>query len=86
MTLSMRTTPSPLVRCSRPLVTQINRLKSLTLIPVDAGKTLDLFLQIADDPLDVAAPDAAGYEFQSHGIIEMLEQLLDKFIDKRIET
>ena len=30
--------------------------------------------------------DAAGYEFQSHGIIEMLEQLLNKFIDKRMET
>jgi len=34
----------------------------------------------------VAAPEAAGYEFQSHGIIEMLEKLLDKFIDQRTET
>merc|ERR1712217_296072 len=41
--------------------------------------------QTADDPLDVSAPEAAGYEFQSHGIIEMLEKLLDKFIDKRTD-
>merc|ERR1719512_534956 len=65
---------------------QINRLKSLSLIPADARKSLDLFLQTTDDPLDVAAPEAAGYEFQSHGIIEMLEKLLDKFIDQRTET
>merc|ERR1711871_1507472 len=32
---------------------------------------------------EVAAPEAAGYEFQSHGIIEMLEKLLDKFVDER---
>jgi len=31
----------------------------------------------------VSAPEAAGYEFQSHGVIEMLEKLLDKFIDER---
>ena len=34
----------------------------------------------------MAAPEAAGYELQSHGIIEMLEKLLDKFINERTET
>merc|ERR1719464_679867 len=48
---------------------------------------MDLFLQESvADPLDVSAPEAAGYEFQSHGIIEMLEKLLDKFIDERTAT
>merc|ERR1712050_629774 len=57
-----------------------------SLIPSDAKKAIDLFLQTSDDPLDVSAPEAAGYEFQSHGIIEMLEKLLDKFIDQRTTT
>jgi len=65
---------------------QVSELKSMALIPADAKKAIDLFLQTSDDPLDVAAPEAAGYEFQSHGIIEMLEKLLDKFIDQRTET
>jgi cell division septum initiation protein DivIVA len=33
----------------------------------------------------VGAPEAAGYEFQSRGVIEMLEKLLDKFIAERTE-
>merc|ERR1712187_164294 len=42
----------------------------------------------AQDPqtgLEVPAPDAYGYEFQSHGVIDMLEKLLDKFITERSE-
>merc|ERR1719201_1467385 len=31
----------------------------------------------------VSAPEANAYEFQSHGIIEMLEKVLDKFIDEK---
>jgi len=30
-----------------------------------------------------AAPEANAYEFQSHGVVEMLEKLNDKFIDER---
>merc|ERR1719272_1914661 len=30
-----------------------------------------------------AAPEANAYEFQSHGVVEMLEKLEDKFIDER---
>merc|ERR1719504_62330 len=33
--------------------------------------------------LAVSAPEANAYEFQSSGVIEMLEKLLDKFIDER---
>merc|ERR1712056_173357 len=58
--------------------------RELALIPVDAKKAIDAFL--AEDPsegLAVSAPEAYGYEFQSHGVIEMLEKLLDKFIAER---
>merc|ERR1719476_718896 len=56
----------------------------MNLVPTEAKKAIDLFLQ--QDPaegLAVSAPEAYGYEFQSHGIIEVLEKLLDKFIDER---
>merc|ERR1719169_181874 len=36
-----------------------------------------------DEGLAVQAPEANAYEFQSSGVIEMLEKLLDKFIDER---
>jgi len=42
-------------------------------------------MQQGEADLDTAAPQAAGYEFQSHGVIEMLEKLLDKFIAERTE-
>jgi len=67
---------------------QVSALKSLNLIPAEAKRTIDAFL--AQDPeeasaegLAVSAPEANGYEFQSHGVIEMLEKLLDKFVDER---
>jgi len=63
---------------------QVGALTSLNLIPKEAKKTIEAFL--AEDPaegLAVSAPEAAGYEFQSQGVIEMLEKLLDKFIDER---
>merc|ERR1712151_170925 len=65
---------------------QVSALRELTLIPIDAKKAIDAFL--AEDPaegLAVSAPEAYGYEFQSHGIIEMLEKLLDKFIAERTQ-
>jgi len=64
--------------------TQVSALKSLSLIPAQAKKTIDAFLQQdPDEGLAVSAPEASGYEFQSHGVIEMLEGLLDKFIAER---
>merc|ERR1719253_2042941 len=35
------------------------------------------------DPLDVSAPQANAYEFQSGGVVDMLEKLQDKFQDER---
>merc|ERR1711871_1022798 len=66
---------------------QLSVLKKLELIPPAAKRTIDVFLQ--QDPeasaegLAVSAPEANAYEFQSSGVVEMLEKLLDKFIDER---
>merc|ERR550514_97883 len=65
---------------------QVSALKDLNLIPADAKKAIDAFLQQDPDPaegLAVSAPESNAYEFQSSGIVEMLEKLLDKFIDER---
>jgi len=63
---------------------QLKVLNSLELIPKEAKNAISIFLE--QDPaegLAVTAPEAYGYEFQSQGVIEMLEKLLDKFIDER---
>jgi len=62
---------------------QVSALKELNLIPAEAKKTIDLFLTQNDEGLAVSAPEANSYEFQSSGVVEMLEKLLDKFIDER---
>jgi len=67
---------------------QVAALKGLRLIPAEAKKAIDLFLaQDADvEPAEgtaVTAPEANGYEFQSQGVIDILEKLHDKFVDER---
>merc|ERR1719199_2436861 len=64
---------------------EISKLQTLSLIPREAKQVIDLFLQQSDDAegLAVSAPEANAYEFQSSGVVEMLEKLLDKFIDER---
>jgi len=60
------------------------QLKKLKLIPDDAKRVIDAFLQQdPDEGLAVSAPEANAYEFQSGGVVEMLEKLLDKFIEER---
>ena len=58
-------------------------LLALALGPAEAKKAIDIFLQQDPEGLAVSAPEANAYEFQSSGVIEMLEKLLDKFIDER---
>jgi len=53
------------------------------IVPEENKQALTQFLQQAPSGLEVAAPDANGYEFQSGGVIEMLEKLEDKFEDER---
>ena len=55
----------------------------MNLIPDSAKKSIDLFLQQGEDEVEVNAPEANAYEFQSHGVVEMPEKLLDKFVDER---
>merc|ERR1719316_2374060 len=68
---------------------QVKALTGLNLIPADAKKAIEAFVQqdpseeVVQENLAVSAPEANAYDFQSSGIIEMLEQLLDKFIDER---
>jgi hypothetical protein len=64
---------------------QLRVLKDRTGFPLEARRTIQAFLEEGqpDEGLAVSAPEAEGYEFQSSGIIEMLEKLLDKFIAER---
>jgi len=63
---------------------QVAALKSFSLVPDEAKHAIDTFLaQDPDAGLDVSAPEANAYESHSHGIIEMLQKLLDKFIEER---
>jgi prefoldin subunit 5 len=61
---------------------QIASLKNLNLIPPEAKRVISAFLQQGSDE-KLAAPEANAYEFQSQGIIDMMQGLLDKFIEER---
>merc|ERR1719274_565403 len=58
-------------------------------VPANAQRVLDAFLETGTpappSELSVTAPEANAYEFQSAGIVEMLEKLKDKFEDLRGE-
>merc|ERR1719424_1308785 len=65
---------------------QVSALNSLSLIPAEAKKAIEAFVQQdsnGDEGLAVSAPEANAYEFQSSGVVEMLEKLNDKFIAER---
>jgi len=61
---------------------QLSALSKMSLIPDDAKQVIHSFLS-APEGLEVSAPEAAGYEFQSKGVIEMLDKLLDEFVIER---
>ena len=70
----------PYDRKQAPSLLQVSALKEISLIPQEAKKAIDAFLAEQDEGLAVSAPEASGYDFQSSGAVEMLENLLDKFI------
>jgi prefoldin subunit 5 len=71
-------------RAQKSSLAQVAALKDLNLIPPSAKKVINAFLSTEEDTEELdAAPEANAYDFQSHGIIEMLEKLEDKFIDER---
>merc|ERR1719316_1961302 len=68
-----------------PSTSFLQKVASLPRTPAFAKKTLWAFLSMKQpeeptpDPLAVTAPEAATYEFQSGGVVEMLGKLGDKF-------
>merc|ERR1719214_266301 len=64
--------------------TSLIQVRSLKLVPVASKKALTSFLQQAPE-LDVAAPEANAYEFQSGGVVDMLEKLKDEFSSKKTD-
>merc|ERR1719324_1805749 len=55
-------------------------------VPESAKRVIASFLatdtEIGQDPLSVSAPEANAYEFQSGGVVDMLQNLKDKFEDE----
>jgi cell division septum initiation protein DivIVA len=68
---------------------ELMQVNSLKLIPEHAKKVISSFLAQGDelgaDPMSVSAPQANAYEFQSQGVVDMLEKLHDKFEDERTD-
>merc|ERR1719214_32295 len=60
------------------------QVRSLTLVPLASKKTLTAFLQ-QDPELAYDAPEANAYEFQSGGVVDMLEKLQDEFSSKKTD-
>jgi len=60
------------------------QVRSLKLVPAQSKKALTNFLQ-QDPELAYAAPEANAYEFQSGGVVEMLEKLNDEFSSKKTD-
>jgi len=61
---------------------QVSKLNS---VPASVKRTIEAFIATDSETrgIDVSAPQANAYEFQSGGIVEMVEQLEDKFKDER---
>jgi len=63
----------------------LQKVVSVKRVPLSAKRSIQSFLSLTastkehQDPLAVSAPQAAAYEFQSGGVVEMLEGLKDKF-------
>jgi hypothetical protein len=80
-------------RAQAASLVQIAALKDLNLIPEKVKRAIDAFIsrnqdQDQETPTSllqdaVSAPEANAYEFQSQGIIDMLQKLLDEFIAER---
>jgi DNA repair exonuclease SbcCD ATPase subunit len=58
------------------------QLASSKLIPEETKRGIDALLM--ESAVLSQAPQAAGYEFQSGGVIQMLEKLQNKFVDERV--
>merc|ERR1719168_385072 len=64
--------------------TSLLQVRSLKLVPAASKLALTTFLQ-QDPELAYAAPEANAYEFQSGGVVDMLEKLKDEFSSKKTD-
>jgi len=60
------------------------QVSSLRSVPVEAKRQLNTFLGIQESTLN-SAPEANAYENQSGGVIGLLEKMLQKFEDQRLQ-
>lgn len=73
-------------RAQADLIQTVAKVQSLRLVHIETKKALSAFLQQAQpDELSVEAPEANAYEFQSGGVVEMLEKLKSEFQGKKAE-
>jgi len=64
----------------------LTQVASGKLFPSESRKIINAFLTMGTDEshgLKAMAPEANAYEFQSQGVVDMLEKLLGKFDDER---
>jgi len=64
------------------------QVQALALVPAAAKSALTAFLQRSRQPDEMLfreAPEAYGYEFQSGGVVDMLNKLSDEFSTKKTE-
>jgi len=61
----------------------LQALVKKTVIPQSAKSAIVAFLAQAPSGLAYSAPEAHAYEFQSSGVIDMLQKLLEKFEEER---
>jgi len=63
----------------------LTQVASGRLFPAESRKIINAFLTMGTDEshgLKMSAPEANAYEFQSQGVVDMLEKLLGKFDDE----
>ena len=72
-------------RAQESSLVEVAELQGIAMIPKEAKQAIDTFLTQEDPDLAVSAPEANAYDFQSSGVIDMLEELLDKFVDERTQ-
>jgi hypothetical protein len=74
------------------LQTHVETLRTKSFVPRNALRILDAYIQTGSgtpappEELAVSAPEANAYEFQSAGIVDMLDKMGEKFEDKRSEA
>lgn len=88
---SVRGSSSGCFNAKRQVHKSLIQVTKLSLVPIESKKALAAFLQqpgveeLPDDHLSVSNPEAHAYEFQSGGVVEMLEKLKDQFGTKKYE-